>query len=82
MKIYWISFSYKGNNNGVCLIMADCQNGALDKVDNLGIRPNSDDVLVIELDELGEKDSHMEFNRLYNKSEMSSLGYKPLKVIR
>lgn len=82
MNIFWISFSYKGKNNGVCLVMADDENSALDKADNLGIKPDNDDIMVIALSELGEEDSKLEFNRLYSREEMIEFKYKSVTVIK
>jgi hypothetical protein len=82
MKIYWFSFSYQGRNNGVCIVQADCKHSALDKTINLGLHPAHDDILCLELDELGEKDSHMEFNRLYSKADMEEFGYNAVNDIK
>jgi len=79
MKKYWCSFSSKAKNMGVCIVEADSKQNALDKTINLGIHPENDDVMCIELDNLNTEPG-LELNILYSNEDMIRLGYIPVVV--
>lgn len=74
MKIHWFSFSFEGENKGVCLVEANSREEAEDKAKNLGIFPENDDVAHYELEDLS-KEIDLELNRLYSTEEMIEKGY-------
>lgn len=74
MKNYWFSFSYKGKNNGVCIVQADTRGSAEDKLENLKLIPDYDDVACYEIDDISDEDG-LDFNILYSTEEMIAKGY-------
>lgn len=81
MSNYWFSFSYKGDNVGVCIVQAESIDEALIKTKKLKIHPTSDNIRVYEFDSLKDDDK-LSLNRLYFKQEMIELGYLPQVVIK
>lgn len=75
MKNYWFSFSFRGENKGVCLVQAETPEEALLKTFELEIHPENDDIAAFELENLEGEDSRLEFDRLYSSQEMEELGY-------
>lgn len=76
MKIFWLSFSLRGKNQGVCVVMADSNEEAKEKCINLGLYPENDDVACWNLTSM-KKDPGIKFNRLYSEEEMIEMGYIP-----
>lgn len=74
MKIFWFSFSDCMENKGVCIVKADTAEEARDKIENLGLMPEHDDIFCAELNDL-DYDPGMEFNVLYSSEEMIKKGY-------
>lgn len=80
MKIFWFSFSYKGKNNGVCVLQAGNKSEASVKI--LDFQPDYDDVFCCELKitTLAEEHPKLEFNKLYTPEDMIALGYASQKT--
>lgn len=74
MKIFWFSFSYQGKNNGICVVKADTEDDAYEKIENLGLLPDNDDILCQECVDLDD-DPEIDFNILYSPEEMIAKGY-------
>lgn len=74
MRNFWFSFSFKGINNGVCVVQAEDYNSALEKTISLFIHPEHDDIACYVLED-SDLDPKISFNRLYFKHEMAELGY-------
>ena len=72
MKYYWFSFSYKGKNNGVCVVEATSSEEAIQKTIDLNIHPPHDDIFSCVISEL---ESGMTVDRLYSQEEMFNIGY-------
>lgn len=77
MKIFWFSFSYKGKNNGVCVVKADTEEDGFEKIENLQLLPDYDDVHCTECENI-DNDPGIEFNVLYSPEEMVQKGYIPV----
>lgn len=69
-KYFWFSFSYRGQNNGVCLIEADSPEEADDKIIALNLVPSFDDVKCFQID-----NAEIELNRLFSYEELVDMGY-------
>lgn len=67
-KLYWISFSYEGENQGVCMTESTSKKKAIEKVK--AISPKSDDILCLECPV-----AEISLDRFYTKEEMSDEGY-------
>ncbi len=74
MKKYWFSFSFKGKNQGICIVEEENEIKAEQKTIDLGIHPEYDDILCFELNSL-DKDPDLELDKLYSSEEMIELGY-------
>ena len=80
MKIFWFSFSYKGKNNGVCVLEARTM--AESERDAKLIAPDNDDMFCCEIQSLSDEHKKMEFNRLYSPEEMNQFGYVSVKSLK
>lgn len=69
-KLYWFSFSYKGKNQGCCIVEEEDGKKALQKTIDLNIHPKHDDIQAFEIGE-----PELELNRLYTPEELTKLGY-------
>jgi hypothetical protein len=67
---YWFSFSYKGKNQGVCLVEADTTEEARHKVLELNIAPDYDHIQCF-----GISEAELPLNVLVTPEEMVKLGY-------
>jgi hypothetical protein len=70
-KYYWFSFSFKGKNQGVCLVETDTVEEAQDKVIELGIVPEYDHIQVF-----GISEAELPLNILVSPEEIIKLGYE------
>lgn len=73
MNYYWFSFCYEGKNTGVCIVMEYNRQNALNKIADLGILPNYDDIACYRIPEI---ESNMELDKLYSPEEMEKMNYK------
>jgi len=80
-KIYWFSYSFEGKNNGVCVVEAFTQQEAEEKVENLKLAPDSDDIMIIEIDDFSY-DPLIQLNTYYSREEMINLNYKPIALCK
>lgn len=71
-NLYWFSFSYKGEHQGVCTVKANSPDEALQKTIDLKIHPAHDDIACFEVSKL---DNGIVYDKLYSKAEMIALGY-------
>ena len=70
--IYFHSFSYKGVNQGCCVVEADTEKSALQKTIDLGLHPKHDDIKVyFNMD--APEDCEFELNRMYSREEMMAM---------
>lgn len=70
-KYFWYSFSYQGNNQGVCLIEANSKLEADTKLAELKISPSHfNDVLCVPIE-----DQEIELNVLISPKDMQQKGY-------
>lgn len=74
MKNYWFSFSFKGKNNGICIVQEENPENALDKITNLKLKPEYDDIYCVEVEDMSQE-APLEYNILYSPEEMIALGY-------
>ncbi len=82
MKTYWLSFANPGvdGNLGCCIIDAEDEEGALNKVDLLGINPGGE-ILFILMPDVPEAQEEVEKwgkNRLISVVELEVDGYDSL----
>ena len=75
-KCYWFSFSLKGENQGVCNVMASSEAFAYERIENLGLMPSYDHVALY----VGDK-PELELDRFYTSKELKKLNYKSGKDI-
>ena len=71
-KYYWFSFSYQGENQGVCLVEAENSELARQKVVELGIAPQCDHIKCF-----GIAEAEIPLNTLFTADEMIKSGYTP-----
>lgn len=71
-KLYWLSFSLKGKNQGICCVEANSLEDAEKVSEQLKLTPKNDDVFVAEIPEL---DPGIKINIFYSSKEMKDLGY-------
>ncbi len=74
-KYYWFSFSYKGKNQGVCIVESDTIEEAQHKVIELNIAPKYDNIEYFSLLE-----AELPLNVLVTPEEMIKLGYTSVKI--
>lgn len=75
MNIYWFSFSFRGKNNGVCLIEAKTLESAETIILEKKLVPENDHAICVKIDDLSQE-GEFEFNRLYSPEEMRKIGYE------
>ncbi len=76
-KWYWLSFSHKGVNQGVCNVQAYNKRMALQRTIDLGIHPPHDDISILEL-----LAAELEPDRLFSKQEMLDRKYDTVNYRR
>ena len=79
-KLYWLSFSFKGENQGICVVEANSIVEAKIEAEQLGLIPENDDIFCIEIPSL-DKEIGISLNKFYSREEMQSVGYKTTKEI-
>lgn len=73
-EYYWFSFSYKGENQGVCLVKANTFEESLKKVIDLKIAPNHDHIQCF-----GISEPELPLDVLITPDKLRELGYTPVK---
>lgn len=73
-RYYWFSFSYKGTNQGVCMVESHSKESALQKTIDLNIHPKHDSIKMFDAKAIPEN-KEIELDRLYSKQEMIALNY-------
>lgn len=74
-KTYWFSYSFNGENNGVCVVEANTVEEAKQKVEELKLAPESDDIMIIEIEDFNN-DPYIKLNTYYSREDMFNFGYK------
>jgi hypothetical protein len=78
---YWFSFSYKGKNQGCCMVQAHTVEEAMQKTIDLNIHPKHDNIAKFLLtdEEAVNEQSLMKPDRLYKPEELLKLGYQKIE---